>query len=587
MDNEQNPEDQMPGKKTGAGEFDDLDTDFDSFEDWDDSEATSQVDTTSIEDELEEFSATTIEDDFSDFEEQVLEDQANIQKKKNKGGVLKTLFSLVILCGVAGGAGYVYLNYKDDIMKLVSPPQLGGENVDFTGGLPGQASAPASTDMASSMPAVEPFLPQPTPISDADSMEPPMPGSTDNTTMSQVIDNAPGQLFDPQAAEPNNFGDDMASPFGEATPATTATSIDGPGDISAEQLPEPAPIDMTPPEDMSANIAATEAEEFQKVIENDMETVASAPAIEPTQTLPTATEEPAYQLQEQIVDLSEYTQPVPMAEQSPSQPVQQQTVEQQEVPSPNVDDVEVVDTVDSADVEPEPVVAEVEKVEEAVVSKPKTAVKQKPSQKDIYKAAERNTTVYQFMKKQDLQLARNALSQGRYEDALNLYNQLYADNPNNYDVAMGRALALQYNGKNEQAIAAYNEILSVNPSDRVASRNKEELMSQGYKAGSSSYTAPKASVSKPSGEDTAMARRAVQEAQKGNYNDAIDLIQAALSLNPNNAFHAYNAGIIYDMAGQTNSAVVFYERALELDAVNGLNAKLPRGQIYDRLSVIR
>ena len=152
------------------------------------------------------------------------------------------------------------------------------------------------------------------------------------------------------------------------------------------------------------------------------------------------------------------------------------------------------------------------------------------------------------------------MSQGRYEDALQIYNRLYAKNPDNFEIIRGRNAALKYLGQTTSA---------------ATSQSYTQQLTQSFDQPVSGH----ASVE--------YARQAVSAASKGDNAAAMQLIEKAMNADPRNAMHAYNAAIIYDRAGDRSSAIRYYEKALELDALYGSNKELPRGQIYDRLAVIR
>jgi len=58
-------------------------------------------------------------------------------------------------------------------------------------------------------------------------------------------------------------------------------------------------------------------------------------------------------------------------------------------------------------------------------------------------------------------------------------------------------------------------------------------------------------------------------------------------MEPNNANHYFNMGIIADQAGATREAVQYYELALETDTIHGGGRTIPRDQVYTRLAQIR
>jgi hypothetical protein len=61
----------------------------------------------------------------------------------------------------------------------------------------------------------------------------------------------------------------------------------------------------------------------------------------------------------------------------------------------------------------------------------------------------------------------------------------------------------------------------------------------------------------------------------------------AAGMEPENPIHVYNMAVIADTSKKQKDAVLFYEEALEIDAVYGSKSSLPRDEIYERLARIR
>ena len=83
------------------------------------------------------------------------------------------------------------------------------------------------------------------------------------------------------------------------------------------------------------------------------------------------------------------------------------------------------------------------------------------------------------------------------------------------------------------------------------------------------------------------AQIGLTQADLGHYDDALRYLGMAASVEPKNALHLFNMGIVADRKGDKAQAIKFYEQALETDAVYGGGRSIQREQIYDRLSVLR
>lgn len=181
--------------------------------------------------------------------------------------------------------------------------------------------------------------------------------------------------------------------------------------------------------------------------------------------------------------------------------------------------------------------------------------------------------------------AQRALKLGRYSAALEMYESLYKKNRGNKQILMGLAVAQQYNGFNESAMATYEELLKIDPDNAGATVNMMGLMEK---------VNPELALNKlnklwnknPSNA-TVAAQLGLLNAKLGNYEDSSRYLGIASSIEPDNALHYYNLAIVFDQAKSKTSAIEYYQKALEVDiAHNGGNA-IPRDQVYDRLAELR
>ena len=181
--------------------------------------------------------------------------------------------------------------------------------------------------------------------------------------------------------------------------------------------------------------------------------------------------------------------------------------------------------------------------------------------------------------------AERAMSLGRYESALEIYDRLYAAGKRDPNVLMGRALALQHLGRNDEAIGVYDDLLGLRPNNLEAQINMLGLMAGTYP-----------SVALKRLEDIAdkhpdnigiIAQMAYISAKLGEAQQAIRYLGMAASMEPENANHIYNMAVIADMNGAKNEAIKYYEQALEIDTLYGSGKTIPRDQVFERLARIR
>lgn len=180
--------------------------------------------------------------------------------------------------------------------------------------------------------------------------------------------------------------------------------------------------------------------------------------------------------------------------------------------------------------------------------------------------------------------ASRAMTLGRYDSALAIYDAIYKRNKRDPRVLMGRAIALQHLGRIEESIQAYAKFLERNPKDVNAQVNMLGLMSEKYPA----VALRRLLDLHDKHEDNVgvIAQTAVTYAQMGKTQEALKFLGAAAAMEPKNAGHLYNMAIILDRAGDAVQAVSFYEKALETDALYN-SGGVPREVIYERLAQLR
>ncbi|MBI4031846.1 MAG: tetratricopeptide repeat protein [Proteobacteria bacterium] len=181
--------------------------------------------------------------------------------------------------------------------------------------------------------------------------------------------------------------------------------------------------------------------------------------------------------------------------------------------------------------------------------------------------------------------ANRALKLGRYEAAAEMFDQLYEKNRRDPRVLMGRAVAYQNSGRPETALRSYEELLDVDKDNADALVNMLGLLRQQY---------PEVALrrllnlfDKHPGHPGVAAQIGLTQADLGHYDDALRYLGVAASIEPQNAQHQFNMGVVADRMGRSADAVRFYEQALEIDSVYGGGRTVSRDQIYDRLSVLR
>lgn len=182
--------------------------------------------------------------------------------------------------------------------------------------------------------------------------------------------------------------------------------------------------------------------------------------------------------------------------------------------------------------------------------------------------------------------ATRALNLGRYAAAMEMFESLYKKNHRDPRVLMGLAVSQQGAGFVESAARTYEDLLRIEPNNADALINLMGLMRNQYP--SVTLQNLKDLRGKYPNNPGIPAQIAMVSADLKNYDEAVQYLEVAASMEPQNPKHIYNMAIVTDHKGDAKRAVQLYERALELDSAYGRNAgALPRDEIYDRLATLR
>ena len=181
--------------------------------------------------------------------------------------------------------------------------------------------------------------------------------------------------------------------------------------------------------------------------------------------------------------------------------------------------------------------------------------------------------------------AERAMSIGRYDSAIPMFDELYQANSKDKRVLMGRAIVLQNLERFDEAMEMY-DILSKLDEDNVGVKiNMYGLLGTRFPALALRHLLDLHDNNR-SNPDLA-AQIAVIYGKTGDSVSALKYLGIASSINPNNASHVFNMAIISDRSGDSAKAVKYYEKALEIDTIYGAGRSIPRDSVYNRLAKIR
>ena len=196
-----------------------------------------------------------------------------------------------------------------------------------------------------------------------------------------------------------------------------------------------------------------------------------------------------------------------------------------------------------------------------------------------------NRKVKADTKSAQLVSAERAIALGRYDSALLIFDNLYKTNKRDPRVLMGRAVVLQKLSRFDEAMGMYEELEAVDPDNIDVKVNMLGLLGTRFPA-IALRRLMDLHVKHPS-HVALTAQIAVIAAKAGDTEAAVKYLGMAASMEPQNASHLFNLAIIMERLGDKKQAISYYEKALEVDTIYGAGRSVPRDTIYERLAEIR
>jgi len=186
--------------------------------------------------------------------------------------------------------------------------------------------------------------------------------------------------------------------------------------------------------------------------------------------------------------------------------------------------------------------------------------------------------------KEKEKLAYNAALTGQYEAAIELYKQVLKAEPDNSYGKFSLAVVYQRIGQFRQAKTLYYQLLKTNPT------NQEEIIGNLLSVlveespRDAVYLLSRLTVQNPSSAYI-FAQAAIAYEKIKNYDQAINLLQKAISIDQTNADYQYNLAVIYDKTSQFQKALDMYAN-VEKNYTDD-NSSVPIEQIRNREAAIR
>lgn len=202
-------------------------------------------------------------------------------------------------------------------------------------------------------------------------------------------------------------------------------------------------------------------------------------------------------------------------------------------------------------------------------------------------AESRSITITHSPVSSDLDLAYNALIEGRFDDARAAYRKCLERNPNERDALLGLAYIAHRQGSNEEAGDLYQRVLRLEPNNPTANAG---LVSLGLD-GDVARTASRARDFAEQTPESAVALATVGAAfvREGRIAEAQQAFFKALALEPENPVHAYNLAVALDRLHKYGPALTYYVRALQLAESSSAASKagIPLSQARQRVQELQ
>lgn len=182
-----------------------------------------------------------------------------------------------------------------------------------------------------------------------------------------------------------------------------------------------------------------------------------------------------------------------------------------------------------------------------------------------------------------LDTAYAALTEDRLDEARIAYRKALEKNPGERDALLGLAYIAQRQGDNEEARVHYQNVLRQEPGNAGANAGLLAIAADGDLPGAASRARDMAERSPDSA--AMLSTLGGILAKEGRIGEAQQAYFKALTLEPDNALHAYNLAVALDRLHKYAQARSYYQRALALAEKSsaGDRANFPRQEALQRL----
>ncbi len=179
----------------------------------------------------------------------------------------------------------------------------------------------------------------------------------------------------------------------------------------------------------------------------------------------------------------------------------------------------------------------------------------------------------------------SALVSGAYDTSVGFYDRALQEEPNSVLALLGRGAALQKMGRSEDARAAYERVLKIDPANREALSNLTVITAEHSPAEAlnklldlekqyPSFSPIKAQIG-------------LTHAKMGAMPEALDYLRQATAMSPESLMYQYNLALVLDHLGRNEQAVSAYETVLASMAGGRGAPELSAADIERRVRYLR
>ena len=172
-----------------------------------------------------------------------------------------------------------------------------------------------------------------------------------------------------------------------------------------------------------------------------------------------------------------------------------------------------------------------------------------------------NETVQNFM---NILNGNELLSQGKYEEAIKMYDARLGINPDDLDAIYNKGVALHHLGKYDEAISSYNEVLALDANHVNAVYGKGAALDAlgRFEEAISWYN--RALVADPKNVDS-LNGKGLALSNLGRYDESIVWFDKMLEIDPKDVKALTSKGVTLANLGKYEEAISWYDKALEID----------------------